>query len=139
MFYSALSPGPTVRLCPRLRLGCLRLRRRPCLPSSMGSHFDPDTPPSSRRRWYAPGCRRLRIYLLGSYFTAATQPATVRTPGIVFPSGVSSEGPIGPVDTVPIQRATHAASSFTGCVLARRTFERQRSRRSLEDTHIDRN
>lgn len=81
---------------------------------------DANALPSSDRRWYASGCRGLRIQHLGPYFTAAARPAALRTPRpprIVSPSGVLSEGPIiGPVYTVTIHRVTHAATSATPLV-----------------------
>lgn len=88
----------------------------PAVRSLVGSLFNPDAPSSSRHRWYAPDCRRLRIQSLRSYFTAPTRPAAVwtpRPPSIVLISGVSSEGPVAHVYILPTQRATRAATSAT--------------------------
>ena len=78
----------------------------PAVPSSVESH--PHAPPSSRRRWYASGCCGHRIQPPGTYLIA--RHPTSRRANTALVSDRPAFGrfvriPLGPVYTVPIQRA----------------------------------
>ena len=111
-----MSLGPTIWLCPRLCHGLIHLLRRPCRPFFRRISFRPgraavEPPPLVRPRLSWTTNSITLIVLHRRHPTTAV--GTSRPPCIVSPSIVSSEGPIGPVFTVSIQRATRAATSAT--------------------------
>ena len=125
-----VSPGPTVHLCPRLRLGCLHLLRRPCRPlvgrvSFRPGHATVEPPPQMQPMD--------STTLIGHRRHLTSRRADTAPDSDSFSHGRFVRRPHRPC-FYSADPARHLCSqqcySLGRCALVRRTFEHQHSRRS---------